>query len=219
MSTSFNFFGSVKSDARYAITLPIVYRSLRRNSAIRQINGPPSPSWLFDLREKLRAEIHATAGSARFRGAVYDSMPLLNAFIKAISECMAVKDVSIPVADGIRASRGQHISCLPVRKGQIVNLGIASYQRTRIVLWGQRAGQKAFSLRPPPNSGVIDTAILYSKTPYSRTKAEPLLHDFSTCLRSSSRPKASVKLQYNSPKLDGLDGYTAKVLSGHLQMG
>jgi hypothetical protein len=47
MSTSFNFFGSVKSDARYAITLLIVYRSLHRNSAIRQINGPPSPSWLF----------------------------------------------------------------------------------------------------------------------------------------------------------------------------
>ncbi|KAJ7333934.1 hypothetical protein DFH08DRAFT_814004 [Mycena albidolilacea] len=184
MSTSFKFFGSVKGDARYAIliagliTLLGVYRSLRR-SAIRQINGPPSPSWLFgdmqqlmppygndckynllylarstrapDLREKLRAEIHTTVGNACFRGAVYDSMPLLNAFIKealrlrypteAISECMAVKDVFIPLADGIRTSRGEHISCLPIREGQIVNLGIASYQRLESC-WGDGAQAK-----------------------------------------------------------------------------
>jgi hypothetical protein len=48
---------------------------------------------------------------------------------EAISERMAVADTVIPLGDGIRTSKGQYISHLPVRKGQIVNLGIASYQQ------------------------------------------------------------------------------------------
>ncbi|KAJ7790713.1 cytochrome P450 [Mycena olivaceomarginata] len=97
--------------------------------------------------EKLRAEIHATVGGARASSIAYDSMPLLNAFIKealrmypaeAISERMAVADTVIPLGDGIRTSKGQHISHLPVRKGQIVNLGIASYQQLES-RWGKDA--------------------------------------------------------------------------------
>jgi hypothetical protein len=48
---------------------------------------------------------------------------------EAITERMAVEDASIPLSDGITTSKGELISHLPVRKGQIVNLGIASYQR------------------------------------------------------------------------------------------
>ncbi|KAJ7843795.1 cytochrome P450 [Mycena olivaceomarginata] len=100
-----------------------------------------------ELQEKLRAEIHATVGGARASSIAYDSMPLLNALIKealrmypaeAISERMAVADTVIPLADGIRTSKGQHISHLPVRKGQIVNLGIASYQQLES-RWGKDA--------------------------------------------------------------------------------
>jgi hypothetical protein len=48
---------------------------------------------------------------------------------EAITERMAVEDALIPLSDGITTSKGELISHLPVRKGQIVNLGIASYQR------------------------------------------------------------------------------------------
>ncbi|KAJ7791422.1 cytochrome P450 [Mycena olivaceomarginata] len=100
-----------------------------------------------DLQEELRAEIHATMGSARTSGAAYDSMPLLNALIKealrlypaeAITERMAVEDALIPLSDGITTSKGELISHLPVRKGQIVNFGIASYQRLES-RWGDDA--------------------------------------------------------------------------------
>ncbi|KAJ7897582.1 cytochrome P450 [Mycena olivaceomarginata] len=100
-----------------------------------------------ELQEKLRAEIHATVGGARASSVAYDSMPLLNAFIKealrmypalAISERMAVADTVIPLGDGIRTSKGRYISHLPVRKGQIVNLGIASYQQLES-RWGKDA--------------------------------------------------------------------------------
>jgi cytochrome P450 len=39
-----------------------------------------------ELQEKLRAEIHATVGGARASSIAYDSMPLLNAFIKVCLE-------------------------------------------------------------------------------------------------------------------------------------
>ncbi|KAJ7355268.1 cytochrome P450 [Mycena albidolilacea] len=100
-----------------------------------------------DFQEKLRAEIHATMGSARTSGAAYDSMPLLNALIKealrlypaeAITERMAVEDTLIPLSDGITTSKGELISHLPVRQGQIVNFGIASYQRLES-RWGDDA--------------------------------------------------------------------------------
>jgi hypothetical protein len=46
-----------------------------------------------------------------------------------MSERVAVQDTVIPLADGIRTSNGEHITHLPVPKGQIITLGIASYQR------------------------------------------------------------------------------------------
>ncbi|KAJ7806801.1 cytochrome P450 [Mycena olivaceomarginata] len=98
-----------------------------------------------ELQEKLRAEIHATMGSARASSVTYNSMPLLNAFIKevlrmypaeAIGERLALEDAVIPLGDG-------NISHLPVRKGQIVNLGFACYQRLE-----SRWGKDAHEFRP-----------------------------------------------------------------------
>ncbi|KAJ7843789.1 cytochrome P450, partial [Mycena olivaceomarginata] len=100
-----------------------------------------------DLQEKLRAEIHATMGSARTSGAAYDSMPLLNALIKhsdctpaeAITERMAVEDALIPLSDGITTSKGELISHLPVRKGQIVNFGSLHISGLLESRWGDDA--------------------------------------------------------------------------------
>ncbi|KAJ7663645.1 cytochrome P450 [Mycena olivaceomarginata] len=100
-----------------------------------------------ELQEKLRAEIHATMGSARassvastwLRLSAMPEQEVLRMYpAEAISERMAVEDALIPLADGIRSSRGEHISHLPVRKGQILNLGIASYQRLES-RWGKDA--------------------------------------------------------------------------------
>ncbi|KAJ7828948.1 cytochrome P450 [Mycena olivaceomarginata] len=100
-----------------------------------------------ELQENLRAEIHATVGNARASSVAYDNMPLLNAFIKEtlrmypgepMSERVAVRDTVIPLADGIRTSNGEHITHLPVPKGQIITLGIASYQRLES-RWGEDA--------------------------------------------------------------------------------
>ncbi|KAJ7866838.1 cytochrome P450, partial [Mycena olivaceomarginata] len=100
-----------------------------------------------EFQEKLRAEIHATMGIVRTDSVAYDSMPLLNAFIKealrmypaeAITERMALEDTVIPLGDGVMTAKGEHISHLPIRKGQIVSLGIASYQQLES-RWGQDA--------------------------------------------------------------------------------
>jgi hypothetical protein len=42
---------------------------------------------------------------------------------------MALEDTVIPLGDGMMTAKGEHISHLPIRKGQIVSLGIASYQQ------------------------------------------------------------------------------------------
>ncbi|KAJ7910383.1 cytochrome P450 [Mycena leptocephala] len=95
-----------------------------------------------DLQEKLRAEIHSIGGSG-----AYDSMPLLNAFIKEtlrlypaipLAERMAVRDTVIPLADPISTSTGESLSHIHVRKGQGVSLAIASYHRQES-RWGEGA--------------------------------------------------------------------------------
>ncbi|KAJ7090700.1 cytochrome P450 [Mycena epipterygia] len=115
-----------------------------------------------DFQEKLRAEIHSTFGGGHGNVA-YDNMPLLNAFIKvgaqystgtylnigtqeclrfypagAILDCIAVRDMVIPLAESITTATGERVSEIPVQKGQLVTLALASCQRLES-RWGKDA--------------------------------------------------------------------------------
>lgn len=99
-----------------------------------------------EFQDKLRAEIHSTL-SVSGGSVSYDNMPLLNAFIKevlrmypseAIGERMTVQDAVIPLTEIITTTTGEKISHIPVRKGQILNLAFASYQRLES-RWGEDA--------------------------------------------------------------------------------
>ncbi|KAJ6516675.1 cytochrome P450 [Mycena vitilis] len=87
------------------------------------------------LQDQLRTEI---TSSSRADGIAYDSMPLLNAFIKeclrmypteAITERSAARDTVIPLSASITTVTGENLSQIPVRKGQVLMLALASYQR------------------------------------------------------------------------------------------
>ncbi|KAJ7883949.1 cytochrome P450 [Mycena leptocephala] len=100
-----------------------------------------------ELQDKLRAEIHSTLGAARAGSVSYDSMPLLNALIKetlrmypatTISDRTTLEDSVIPLASSIMTSTGEHISQISVRKGQLLQLGLASYNRLES-RWGADA--------------------------------------------------------------------------------
>ncbi|KAJ7635117.1 cytochrome P450 [Roridomyces roridus] len=94
----------------------------------------------LQLQDRLRGEVLSS-------GLAYTDMPLLNAFIKEIlrlypisplMERVAVEDTIIPLAECITAVTGERVSQIPIRRGQIVNLAIASYQRLDS-LWGPDA--------------------------------------------------------------------------------
>ncbi|KAJ7249787.1 cytochrome P450 [Mycena haematopus] len=80
-----------------------------------------------EFQDMLRAEIHFMAGAGG--NVAYDSMPLLNAFIKEslrfypaapLTERMALEDTVIPLSESITTSTGEIISQISVEKGQIV---------------------------------------------------------------------------------------------------
>ncbi|KAJ6457597.1 cytochrome P450 [Mycena sanguinolenta] len=94
-----------------------------------------------EFQEKLRVEIQSNSGAS------YDTMPLLNAFIKevlrlypaaALIQRIAVHDAVIPLSDSIETSTGQLINQIPVQKGQVLTLAVASYQRLERY-WGEDA--------------------------------------------------------------------------------
>ncbi|KAJ7190645.1 cytochrome P450 [Mycena pura] len=105
------------------------------------------------FQDSLRAEIHAAFGTSGYREKIpYDNMPLLNAFIKeslrmypaeALSDRTASEDVVIPLSDGITTTAGERINQIHVRKGEVVTLAIASYQRME-----SRWGADADKFRP-----------------------------------------------------------------------
>ncbi|KAJ6529787.1 cytochrome P450 [Mycena capillaripes] len=105
-----------------------------------------------ELQAQLRAEIHSIFATAGADGIAYDSMPLLNAFIKellrfypaeSIPERSANCDTVIPLTHSITTSSGTQISEIPVRKGQIVLLGVATYHRLE-----SRWGDDAMEFKP-----------------------------------------------------------------------
>lgn len=46
-----------------------------------------------------------------------------------LSEQIATQDTYLPLTNHVTTSSGEKLKVLPIRKGQIVNLAIASYQR------------------------------------------------------------------------------------------
>ncbi|KAK7026343.1 cytochrome P450 [Favolaschia claudopus] len=95
-----------------------------------------------DFQQKLREELALNQGSI-----VYDSLPLLNAFIKeslriypaaALRERVAVKDDFIPLSEPIITTTGKRITEIPVRRGEQVTLALASYHRLE-KFWGEDA--------------------------------------------------------------------------------
>ncbi|KAF7358688.1 Cytochrome P450 [Mycena sanguinolenta] len=75
------------------------------------------------FQDELRSEIHSIAGGSP-------------AYDKPLTDRMALRDVVIPLSETITTRTGQRISQIPVRKGQIVTVGIASYQRQE-ARWGE----------------------------------------------------------------------------------
>ncbi|KAF8214337.1 cytochrome P450 [Mycena galopus ATCC 62051] len=113
-----------------------------------------------EFQHQLRAEVHASLHGPS-RTSPYESMPLLNAFIKetlrlyppeAITERIAVQDTVIPLTEGIKDSAGKAMHHISVQKGQVVLLAIASYQRLQ-----SRWGEDAHQFRP---SRWIDETII-----------------------------------------------------------
>ncbi|KAJ7226432.1 cytochrome P450 [Mycena rebaudengoi] len=83
-----------------------------------------------EFQQKIRDELNARQGDV-----VYDSLHLLNAFIKevlrmypaaALRERVALKDEIIPLSEGIATTTGQRITQIPIRKGDQVVLALAT---------------------------------------------------------------------------------------------
>ncbi|KAJ7643400.1 cytochrome P450 [Mycena polygramma] len=100
------------------------------------------------FQDELRAEIHSTIGAGT-RKAGYDGMPLLNAFIKEVlryfpavplSDRIVSEDTVIPLSEPITTATGERLDKIPVKKGQIVTMAIAAYQRLPS-RWGEDADE------------------------------------------------------------------------------
>ncbi|KAJ7215187.1 cytochrome P450 [Mycena rebaudengoi] len=89
------------------------------------------------FQQQLRAEISSYIAASPKSDLAYNNMPLLNAFIKEtlriypitpLPEQMATQDAILPLTRSIKTTLGEEIAEIPIRKGQIIMLGIASYQ-------------------------------------------------------------------------------------------
>ncbi|KAJ7865050.1 cytochrome P450 [Mycena olivaceomarginata] len=90
-----------------------------------------------DFQDKLRAEIYANL-AAIATNLAYENMPLLNAFLKEtlrlypalpLADRVVLEDAVIPLGESVVTLEGERINQIAVRKGQVLTLGIASYQR------------------------------------------------------------------------------------------
>ncbi|KAF9256700.1 cytochrome P450 [Marasmius fiardii PR-910] len=99
------------------------------------------PSWQDQIREELN-------DSAQNMDSRLDKLEYLNAHIKEtlrfhpsapLTERMAFEDTVLPLSQPITTTSGRVISELPVRKGQIIYIGVGAYNRDPHV-WGPDAG-------------------------------------------------------------------------------
>ncbi|KAJ7838916.1 cytochrome P450 [Mycena olivaceomarginata] len=96
-----------------------------------------------EFQEQLRAEIHASRATAS-SAISYDTMPLLNAFVKArFKNASPHKTWLFLSQTRSRPRPGERINQIPVRKGQVLNVAIASYHRLE-----SRWGKDALEFRP-----------------------------------------------------------------------
>ncbi|KAJ7053098.1 cytochrome P450, partial [Mycena amicta] len=79
----------------------------------------------------------------------YDAMPLLNALINEVlrfyppfplAERVAGEDCVLPLSDPLQTTVGTMVTEIPVKKGQFVYIGIASYHRNKS-FWGADADE------------------------------------------------------------------------------
>ncbi|KAJ7028339.1 cytochrome P450 [Mycena alexandri] len=114
----------------------------QETTATTLVLGLRALAQLPEFQARLRSEITANAGQI-----AYDSMPLLNAFIKEtlrmfpvvpIDDRIAREDTIIPLSEKITLSTGEEISHICIEKGQIVSMAIAAFQRLES-RWGKDA--------------------------------------------------------------------------------
>ncbi|KAF5319258.1 hypothetical protein D9619_008320 [Psilocybe cf. subviscida] len=101
-----------------------------------------------DWQIRLREEINVAQERSKERTPqFYDSMPFLNALIKEVvrfynalpyTERIAVRDTVLPVSKAITSRSGKKVTEIPVKKGQYVEIAIASYNRLPDI-WGEDA--------------------------------------------------------------------------------
>ncbi|KAK7044320.1 cytochrome P450 [Favolaschia claudopus] len=100
-----------------------------------------------EFQRDLRTEIHSSPRDAD-GNIPYDTMPLLNAFVKEtlrlypglpLSDRVVVEDTVIPLGESICTRDGIFTNQIPVSKGQLVTIAIASYQRSLPSVWGNDA--------------------------------------------------------------------------------
>ncbi|KAJ7209184.1 cytochrome P450 [Mycena pura] len=100
------------------------------------------------FQDSLRAEIHAAVGTG-YNNIPYDSMPLLNAFIKeslrmypaaVLSDRIASEDMVIPLSESIATTTGERMNQIHISKGEFLTLATASYQRMES-RWGNDANK------------------------------------------------------------------------------
>ncbi|KAK7063641.1 PAH-inducible cytochrome P450 monooxygenase [Favolaschia claudopus] len=105
------------------------------------------PNYQTQLRSEI--ELYHSRSVSAGGPMEYDTMPLLNAFLKEILrfypagpylERVAAEDLMIPLSSEVTMTSGKRISQLQVRKGQYVAVAIASFQRLES-LWGADAGR------------------------------------------------------------------------------
>ncbi|KAJ7435478.1 cytochrome P450 [Mycena galericulata] len=99
-----------------------------------------------EFQTQLRNEIHSMLGTSG-EGIAYDSMPLLNAFIKETNrfypaapllDRIATHDTTLPLAQPITTTTGEQMTHIPILKGQLLTVGIGSYHRLKS-RWGADA--------------------------------------------------------------------------------
>ncbi|CAK5276765.1 unnamed protein product [Mycena citricolor] len=98
------------------------------------------------LQSELRAEIGRTEMGLEFVD--YDAMPLLNTIINEtirlyaalpFAERVSTEDCILPLSQEVVTNTGKRVTEIPIQKGQLVYVSLASYNRLKS-LWGPDAG-------------------------------------------------------------------------------